>query len=134
LNFRHLLEKHHLANQFLQEINAMLAERGLLLKQGTIIDATFIEAPTSTKNASGKRDPEIHQAKKDKNWHIGMKAHLQTRGWSTRFKPRHPTEVTSPKRTSWFMVKKKPFSVTQVTSALKSGKTLNTLRPLGTLP
>jgi len=78
LNFRHLLEKHQLANRFLQEINAMLAERGLLLKQGTIIDATFIEAPTSTKNASGKRDPEMHQAKKDNNWHFGMKAHIGT--------------------------------------------------------
>jgi transposase, IS5 family len=78
LNFRHLLEKHQLANRFLEEINAMLAERGLLLKQGTIIDATFIEAPTSTKNASGKRDPEMHQAKKGNNWHFGMKAHIGT--------------------------------------------------------
>lgn len=55
LNFRHLLEEHKLANSFLEEINTMLAERGLLLKQDTIVDATFIEAPTSTKNASGKR-------------------------------------------------------------------------------
>jgi len=64
LNFRHLLEDRKLAKRFLQEINTMLAERGLLLKQGTIVDATFIEAPTSTKNANGKRDPEMHQAKK----------------------------------------------------------------------
>ena len=78
LNFRHLLEEHKLASRFLEEINAMLAERGLLLKQGTIIDATFIEAPTSTKNASGKRDPEMHQAKKGNNWHFGMKAHIGT--------------------------------------------------------
>jgi IS5 family transposase len=78
LNFRHLLEKHQLANRFLQEINAMLAERGLLLEQGTVIDATFIEAPTSTKNADGKRDPEMHQAKKGNNWHFGMKAHIGT--------------------------------------------------------
>lgn len=56
----------------------MLAERGLLLKQDTIVDATFIEAPTSTKNASGKRDPEMHQAKKGNNWHFVMKAHIGT--------------------------------------------------------
>ena len=78
LNFRHLLEEHQLANRFLEEINTMLAERGLLLKQGTIVDATFIEAPTSTKNASGKRDPEMHQAKKGNNRHFGMKAHIGT--------------------------------------------------------
>ena len=78
LNFRHLLEEHKLASRFLEEINAMLANRSLLLKQGTIIDATFIEAPTSTKYASGKRDPEMHQAKKGNNWHFGMKAHIGT--------------------------------------------------------
>jgi len=78
LNFRHLLEEHKLAGRFLEEINAMLAERGLLVKQGTIIDATFIEAPTSTKNASGNRNPEMHQAKKGNNWHFGMKAHIGT--------------------------------------------------------
>jgi IS5 family transposase len=78
LNFRHLLEENKLAERFLEEINTMLAERGLLLKQGTIVDATFIEAPTSTKNASGKRDPEMHQAKKGNNWHFGMKAHIGT--------------------------------------------------------
>ena len=78
LNFRHLLEENKLANRFLEEMNALLAERGLLVKLGTIIDATFIEAPTSTKNASGKRDPVMHQAKKGNNWHFGMKAHIGT--------------------------------------------------------
>jgi IS5 family transposase len=78
LNFRHLLEEHKLASRFLEEINAMLAKRSLLLKQGTIIDATFIEAPTSTKNASGKRDLDMHQANKGNNWHFGMKAHIGT--------------------------------------------------------
>ena len=78
LNFRYLLKEHKLANRFLEEINAMLAERGLLVKLGTIIDATFIEAPPSTKNASGKRDPVMHQAKKGNKWHFGMKAHIGT--------------------------------------------------------
>ena len=67
MNFRHLLEKYEMANRFLEEINAKLAERDFLLKQGTNIDDTFVETPTSTKNASGKRDPEIHRAKKDNN-------------------------------------------------------------------
>lgn len=60
LNFGHLLEEHKWASRFLEEINTMLAQRGLLLKHGTMIDAPFIEVPTSTKNASGKRDPGIH--------------------------------------------------------------------------
>ncbi len=54
----------------------MLSERGLLLKQGTIVDATIIAAPSSTKNKSGKRDPEMHQTQKGNNWHFGMKAHI----------------------------------------------------------
>lgn len=78
LNFRHLLEEYKLANRFFEEINAMLAECGVLLKQGTIVDATFIEAPTSTKNANGKWNPEIHQTKKGNNWHFGMQAHIGT--------------------------------------------------------
>jgi IS5 family transposase len=76
LNFRHLLERHQLATRKLTEINMMLSERGLLLKQGTIVDATIIAAPSSTKNKSGKRDPEMHQTQKGNNWHFGMKAHI----------------------------------------------------------
>jgi IS5 family transposase len=56
----------------LTEINMMLSERGLLLKQGTIVDATIIAAPSSTKNKSGKRDPEMHQTQKGNNWHFGI--------------------------------------------------------------
>jgi len=78
LNFRHLLEENKLAERFLEEINTMLAERGLLLKQGTIIDATFIEAPTSTKHANRERDTEMHQAKRGNSVHFGMKAHIVT--------------------------------------------------------
>jgi len=76
LNFRHLLEKHKLAPRILAEVNALLGEKGLLLREGTIVDATIISAPSSTKNASGKRDPEMRQTKKGNNWHFGMKAHI----------------------------------------------------------
>jgi IS5 family transposase len=76
LRFRHLLEKHDLAPQVLATINAALARQGLLLKTGTLVDATLIAAPSSTKNKSGKRDPEMHQAKKGNQWHFAMMAHI----------------------------------------------------------
>jgi len=76
LNFRRLLETHELAPQLLTAVNAHLCRKGLLLKQGTIVDATIIAAPSSTKNADGERDPEMHQTKKGNQWHFGMKAHI----------------------------------------------------------
>jgi len=76
LRFRHLLEKHQLAPQVLAAINTGLAQQGLMLKTGTIVDATIIAAPSSTKNKEGKRDPEMHQTKKGNQWHFGMKAHI----------------------------------------------------------
>ena len=76
LRFRHLLEKHELAPQVLALINAGLAQQGLLLKTGTVVDATIIAAPSSTKNKAGERDPEMHQTKKGHQWHFGMKAHI----------------------------------------------------------
>ena len=76
LRFRHLLEKHDLAPQVLATINAALSQQGLLLKTGTLVDATLIAAPSSTKNKNGERDPEMHQAKKGNQWHFGMKAHI----------------------------------------------------------
>jgi IS5 family transposase len=75
LNFRHLLERHQLTESIFNAINGHLAEKGLLLREGTIIDATLIAAPPSTKNKDGKRDPEMHQSKKGKQWY-GMKAHI----------------------------------------------------------
>lgn len=78
LRFRHLLEKHGLAERIFAEIRALLEEKRLLLKAGTIVDATIIAAPPSTKNAAGARDPEMHQTKKGKDWHFGMKAHVGT--------------------------------------------------------
>jgi IS5 family transposase len=76
LRFRRLLEKHDLAPQLLAAINAVLAQQGLMLKTGTVVDATIIAAPSSTKNKSGQRDPEMHQTKKGNQWHFGMKAHI----------------------------------------------------------
>lgn len=76
LRFRHLLEQHDLSPKILQVINAKLAAQGLLLKTGTVVDATLIAAPSSTKNKTGERDPEMHQTKKGNQWHFGMKAHI----------------------------------------------------------
>ena len=77
MNFRHWLEEQHELSQALfAEVSAMLEERGLLMRQGTIVDATIIAAPPSTKNKSKARDPEMHQTKKGNQWHFGMKAHI----------------------------------------------------------
>ena len=76
LNFRRLLEKHKLATGILAVINGYLGDRGLSLRQGTIVDATLINAPSSTKNKEGKRDPEMHQTKKGQQYYFGMKAHI----------------------------------------------------------
>lgn len=76
LNFRHLLEESDLAEDILKAVNAHLSRKGLLLKRGSIVDATIIAAPSSTKNAEGKRDPDMHQTKKGEQWFFGMKAHI----------------------------------------------------------
>jgi transposase, IS5 family len=74
LRFRHLLEEHQLAEQILATVNATLSGKGLMLREGTVVDATLIAAPSSTKNKDGERDPEMHQTKKGNQWHFGMKA------------------------------------------------------------
>lgn len=76
LNFRHLLESHGLGKELFAAINAHLASKGLMLRAGTILDATIIAAPSSTKNQARARDPEMHQTRKGKNWHFGMKLHI----------------------------------------------------------
>jgi len=76
LNFRHMLEEYELADDILKQVNAHLARKGLLLKRGSIVDATIIAAPSSTKNAEGARDPEMHQTSKGNQWFFGMKAHI----------------------------------------------------------
>ena len=74
LRFRHLLERFKLADQILDTVNELLQAQGLQLKEGTVVDATLIAAPSSTKNQSGTRDPEMHQSKKGNQWYFGMKA------------------------------------------------------------
>jgi IS5 family transposase len=76
LHFRHWLERHDLTRALFDEIGTVLEERGLLMRQGTIVDATIIAAPPSTKNKEKSRDPEMHQTKKGNQWHFGMKAHI----------------------------------------------------------
>lgn len=76
LNFRRLLETKGLAERLFERVNVHLARKGQSLRAGTIVDATIIAAPSSTKNADGERDPEMHQTKKGNQWHFGMKAHI----------------------------------------------------------
>ncbi|MEQ7431047.1 IS5 family transposase [Xanthomonas campestris] len=76
LNFRRLLETHGLAARMLEAVNAHLARKGQSLRSGTIVDATLIAAPSSTKNADHARDPEMRQTKKGNQWYFGMKAHI----------------------------------------------------------
>jgi IS5 family transposase len=78
LNFRHLLEEHELTKAMFEKINGLLEGKGLLLRSGTIVDATIIAAPSSTKNGTESRDPEMKQTRKGKNWHFGMKVHVGT--------------------------------------------------------
>ncbi|KVA46786.1 transposase [Burkholderia cepacia] len=76
LKFRRLLLEHDLTRKLFDEIGISLCERGLMTKEGTLVDATIIEAPPSTKNAEKRRDPDMHQTKKGNEWHFGMKAHI----------------------------------------------------------
>jgi IS5 family transposase len=78
LRFRHLLEEHRLTAAMFAAVNELLSEKRLLLKAGTIVDATIIAAPSSTKNATKTRDPEMKQTKKGKQWYFGMKLHIGT--------------------------------------------------------
>ena len=76
LNFRHLIEEYELAQEIFGCVVRLLRRRGLMLKEGTMVDATIIDAPTSTKNEDRERDPEMHQTKKGNAWFFGMKAHI----------------------------------------------------------
>lgn len=78
LNFRHLLEKHNLTKKIFETVGRLLEKKGLLMKEGTIVDATIIAAPPNTKNKEKKRDPEMSQTKKGNEWYFGMKAHIGT--------------------------------------------------------
>ena len=76
MNFRHLLEKHKLTRKLFKTVNQWLSDCGVMMTQGTLVDATIIEAPSSTKNKKNERDPDMHQTKKGNEWHFGMKAHI----------------------------------------------------------
>src|ERR1700691_1082419 len=76
LRFRHLLEQHDLCGEMLMTVNRYLATKGIRISTGTIVDATIIHAPSSTKNSSGTRDPAMHQTKKGNQWYFGLKAHI----------------------------------------------------------
>jgi transposase, IS5 family len=78
LRFRHLLERHGLTEAIFEAVKDLLTEKRLLLRAGTIVDATIVAAPSSTKNATKSRDPEMKQTRKGKNWHFGMKLHVGT--------------------------------------------------------
>src|SRR5438270_2478193 len=89
--FRHLLEEHGLGRKLFEEVGRHLQAQGLKVSSGTIVDATIISAPSSTKNASGERAPEMHQTKKGNQWYVGMKAHV---GVDSKTKMIHSVAVT----------------------------------------
>jgi IS5 family transposase len=89
--FRHLLERHDLGRRLFEEVGRHLQARGMKVAGGTIVDATIIAAPPSTKNGSGQRDPEMHQTKKGNQWHFGMKGHI---GVDSKTKLIHSAVVT----------------------------------------
>ena len=90
--FRHFLEQHDLSGRVLKVVNRHLASRGITVKNGTIVDATIIDAPSSTKNQDGERDPEMHQAKKGEQWYFGMKMHV---GVDSQTKIIHTVQVSA---------------------------------------
>ena len=89
--FRHLLEEHNLGGQMLETVNLHLEKKGVRITRGTIVDATIIHAPSSTKNRDQQRDPEMHQTRKGKDWYFGMKAHV---GVDSQTKIIHSVVVT----------------------------------------
>jgi IS5 family transposase len=100
LHFRHLLEAHHLAESLFQEVVSVLTEHGLILCEGTIVDATLVAAPPSTKNRARQRDPEMSSSKKGNQWHFGMKAHI---GADTAHGLVHTMEATTGKVSDYSM-------------------------------
>ena len=92
LQFRHLMERHQLGDKLFQRVNEYLAENGLVVNRGTIVDASIINAPTSTKNKGKSRDPDMHQTRKGNQWYFGMKTHI---GVDSKSKLIHSVAVTS---------------------------------------
>jgi len=92
LNFRHLMERHNLGDEMFRLVNVYLAENGLKVNRGTIVDATIIDAPSSTKNKDKARDPDMHQTRKGNQWYFGMKTHI---GVDNQTKLIHSVAVTA---------------------------------------
>ena len=92
LNFRHLMERYNLGDEMFRLVNVYLAENGLKVNRGTIVDATIIDAPTSTKNKDKARDPDMHQTRKGNQWYFGMKTHI---GVDNQTKLIHSVAVTA---------------------------------------
>ena len=127
LHFRHWLERHDLTKGLFEEVNAMLEERGLLMRQGTIVDATIIAAPSSTKNKQQSRDPEMHQTKKGNQWYFGMKAHIGVdvaSGLVHTVRGPPPMKPTSPRRRRCCTAKRKTSSAMPATPGRTSGLNL----------
>jgi IS5 family transposase len=89
--FRHLMEKHNLGDELFRQVNVYLAENGLKVNRGTTVDASIINAPSSTKNKEKQRDPDMHQTRKGNQWHFGMKTHI---GVDSKTKLIHSVAVT----------------------------------------
>lgn len=134
LNFRRLLEKHELAADILAVINSYLGDRGLSLRQGTIVDATLINAPSLTKNKDGKRDPEMHQTKKGQQYYFGIKAHI---GVDAESRLVHRVVCTAanvqiiPRSTNCCMARKTRSVPTRVTPASRNALSMKTGRSPG---
>lgn len=134
LNFRRLLENNDLCETIFQTINQHLSEKGLFLKEGTIVDASIIDAPSSTKNKSGQRDPEMHQTKKGYQWYFGMKMHIGVDDVSGAI---HSLETTPANHhditrgASYCMVMNAASGATPVIRALRNETNIRTARLTG---
>ena len=136
LNFRRRLEKHQLGEKLFAEVKRHLDAHGLILKQGTIVDATIINAPSSTKNRQRQRDPDMHQTRKGKQWFFGMKAHIgvdANTGVIHSLISRHrPIGMTSPRQGNFCMAMKNMYLETRGIKGWTSGKNMRVGRWNGT--
>ncbi|MFT4574066.1 MAG: IS5 family transposase [Marinomonas primoryensis] len=122
MNFRHLLEKHKLSRQLFKEVKKWLSDTGIYLKEGTIVDATIIEAASSMKNKAKERDPEVHQTQKGKQWFFGLKNHIGVDARAGLTHSVSTTFMTSRKQRTFFMAKRVLFRRILAIVALKSEK------------
>ena len=132
LHFRHLLEKHDLGRSILKMVNEYLALCGVRISTGTIVDATIVHAPSSTKNDAGKRDPEMHQVKKGNQWYFGMKAHvawIRRKASCIRQKPRRRTSRTRGCCRSYCMETSARYGATQPIKGKERGSAVSLRAP-----